>query len=261
MKKILVAEDELDFQSVLRLRLEAAGYEVIPAANGREGLQKALRIVPDLIITDVLMPVMDGFLFYKELKRNTTTAKIPVLILTSRSKMEDSFKVMGADAFLAKPFEAEQLLKQVNLLLSPPCQENVFSGRRILIGGADQEIVSVMALLLTGRGCVCETVDAGSQILSRALAFKPHLCLLDVFLEDVLTAEIIGMLRRVPGLASAPIVTYSFYRVAELGSEDIQQRAMSVDARKADCLAAGATEYIDRFNDRTFLSTMERFLR
>ena len=109
-KKILIVEDEPDMQQMVQMRLEAAGYKVITANNGQEGLAKVNEELPDLIISDVLMPVMDGFTFYKELKAKKATEDIPVLILTARGKMEDSFKVMGADDFIAKPFNAQDFL-------------------------------------------------------------------------------------------------------------------------------------------------------
>jgi len=98
-KKILVVEDEDTLRKMLVLELESAGYEVHQAGDGEAALLLIKETLPDLIISDVLMPNMDGFTFYKELKKNKITSDIPVLILTARGKMEDSFRVVGADDF------------------------------------------------------------------------------------------------------------------------------------------------------------------
>jgi len=117
MSKILIVDDEEKFIELIQIRLETNGYEVASAKNGKEGLEKVRVYKPDLIISDALMPVMDGYKFYKELKRNRATLSIPVLILTARGNMEDTFMMAGVDEFLAKPVDAEELLEKVSKLL------------------------------------------------------------------------------------------------------------------------------------------------
>jgi len=116
-KKILVVDDEEELRDFISMRLEANGYEVVTAGNGIEGLKVVVDEKPDLIISDVLMPEMDGFAFYKILKEDEATKDIPVLILTARGKMEDTFRVLGVDDFLSKPFQADELLSKIQLQL------------------------------------------------------------------------------------------------------------------------------------------------
>ena len=97
MKKILVVDDDTGVLNVLRLMLEDAGYEVALAENGGEGILKAKADPPDLIISDILMPIMDGFIFYKALRKDKKTASIPILILTARGQMEDSFRAIDGE--------------------------------------------------------------------------------------------------------------------------------------------------------------------
>ena len=112
-KKILVVDDEEHLQKVIQQRLKSVGFEVFLAENGLIGLEKVGKAKPDLIITDVLMPEMDGFAFYKELKSNDETASIPVIILSAREKMEDSFRVLGAEHFVKKPYNPQELIKKI----------------------------------------------------------------------------------------------------------------------------------------------------
>ncbi len=112
-QKILLVDDAREILDLMQAMLEGQGYEVITAVNGVEGLEKAKAERPHLIIADVLMPEMDGYLFFKELRKNPTTELIPVLILTARAKMEDSFRAIGVDGFLVKPIDANKLFSEV----------------------------------------------------------------------------------------------------------------------------------------------------
>lgn len=118
-KKILFIEDESDLLMLLQVRLEAAGYNYISAENGVSGLEKARNQKPDLIILDLLMPKMDGYAVFKNLKENEDTKKIPVIVLTAagQREAEDRCKKMGSDAFIAKPFDPPVLLGKIKELL------------------------------------------------------------------------------------------------------------------------------------------------
>lgn len=117
---ILIVDDEPDIRMTIETRLTANGYQVITAEDGEEGLKKMQESTVDLAIIDIYMPKMDGYAFYKELKKDKKTASIPILILSARSQLEGPFRAVGADSFLAKPFEAKDLLGQVARLLSRP---------------------------------------------------------------------------------------------------------------------------------------------
>jgi signal transduction histidine kinase/DNA-binding NarL/FixJ family response regulator len=120
IRKILVVDDRWENRSVLVGLLEAIGFEVIEATNGQEGLDKAISIYPDLIITDLVMPVMDGFEMLRHL-RHLSQFKNTVAIASSASVFEaDQFKSVdaGANEFLPKPVEAEALLELIQRYLN-----------------------------------------------------------------------------------------------------------------------------------------------
>lgn len=116
--KILVVDDSKEARDLIAAILDEREYSVITAAEGEEALEKIKRELPILIIADVLMPKMDGFTFFKELKKDHITARIPVIILTARAKMEESFNVIGVDGFFSKPINADLLLSKVDQLIS-----------------------------------------------------------------------------------------------------------------------------------------------
>jgi|YelNatPaOPRAMG01_1025707.scaffolds.fasta_scaffold00024_23 DNA-binding response OmpR family regulator len=119
MKKILIIEDEEAIRFILEKRLSDAGYFVISAEDGIEGLNKLRKENPDLIVLDLMLPGLDGYQICSLIKRDRRYAHIPVLILTARIQQKDYEMAMavGADAFLTKPFESQVLLNKIAELL------------------------------------------------------------------------------------------------------------------------------------------------
>lgn len=118
--KILIVEDSPPQALQIKLLLDGKGYQTQTAANGQEGLQLAKEMLPDLVISDIVMPLMNGFEFCRELKRDKTLRAVPVILLTTLSDMEDIVKGLnaGADYYVTKPFEGPFLLSKVASLLS-----------------------------------------------------------------------------------------------------------------------------------------------
>jgi CheY-like chemotaxis protein len=110
---ILVVDDDESIRELLRLHLSAAGYEVHVEADAIAAGYLVLRSPPDLIITDINMPHMDGFEFIAALKADTTLPRIPVIFLTSYDEGDDRGKELGAVGYLTKPVRADKLLQLV----------------------------------------------------------------------------------------------------------------------------------------------------
>ena len=117
MSRILVIEDELPMRTALQDCLEAEEYRVLSAADGEAGLKMALEEKPDLILLDVMMPLLDGYALCAELRR--LTIQTPVLMLTAKGRVDDRVHGLdaGADDYLVKPFSMDELLARVRALL------------------------------------------------------------------------------------------------------------------------------------------------
>lgn len=120
MAKILIVDDEVQLIEMLQIRLEANGYEVVAAKDGQEGVDKVKSEDPDLIILDIMMPVMDGYEACKILKSDPQYSKIPIIFLSAKAQENDlkNGKEFGADAYVKKPFETSDLLAKIKELLS-----------------------------------------------------------------------------------------------------------------------------------------------
>ena len=127
---VLVIDDNTDIRQYERTLLQDE-YIVLEAADGKEGLAVALKEVPDLVICDVMMPVMDGLEFTKQLKTNTATSHIPVIMLTAKNLEEHRAEGYehGADSYITKPFHSKVLLARIeNLLRQRQLLKNLYHG-------------------------------------------------------------------------------------------------------------------------------------
>ncbi|MEK7851948.1 MAG: response regulator, partial [Deltaproteobacteria bacterium] len=121
-KKILIVEDSEVQGVMLKKLLEKEGYEVSWGKNGEEGFAMVREKSPDLIISDIMMPVMDGYQMCKKLRDDEVLKAIPLILLTQLTEPDEVIKGLesGADHYLTKPFDEEYLFKKVTLLLKDP---------------------------------------------------------------------------------------------------------------------------------------------
>ncbi|MBD3178927.1 MAG: response regulator [Candidatus Latescibacteria bacterium] len=117
--RILVVDDEEHIRRILKYQLEKNGYSAVCAEDGKKGLLLAREMSPDLIILDLMMPMMDGFEVCTRLKDDFQTSHIPIIMLTARSEMGDKLKGLenGANDYLVKPYSNEELLLRVKNVL------------------------------------------------------------------------------------------------------------------------------------------------
>jgi two-component system, OmpR family, alkaline phosphatase synthesis response regulator PhoP len=111
--KILLVDDDVDLVKVMSGALESKAYEVVVAYNGQEGLEKARKEKPDLVILDILMPVADGFTFADQFRKDPSLAKIPVLALTSFSESLGQPFPFEVTEYIAKPIKPRDLVAKV----------------------------------------------------------------------------------------------------------------------------------------------------
>lgn len=116
LKTLLIVEDEKDLRFNLIEMLEGEGYNILSASNGIEALELTSHIEPDLILSDIRMPDMDGLELLKTLQENSSTANIPFIFLTAKVEMQDlrDGMVLGADDYLMKPYKIDDVLNAIN---------------------------------------------------------------------------------------------------------------------------------------------------
>jgi CheY-like chemotaxis protein len=119
---ILLAEDFEDARELYRDYLEFSGFQVLTVANGREAIERAIELQPDLILMDASMPVLDGWQATRELKANDATRHIPVVALTAHAfdDARQQARAAGCDGFITKPCLPDDLVSQVRSVLEGP---------------------------------------------------------------------------------------------------------------------------------------------
>ncbi len=120
-KKVLCIEDEPEMIDLIKLILERKGFEVLGAVGGKEGLEVIRREMPDLILLDLMMPEVDGWEVFRQMKADEQLKDIPVIVVTAKAQSID--KVLGlhiakVDDYVTKPFGPQELLKSVNKVLA-----------------------------------------------------------------------------------------------------------------------------------------------
>ncbi len=137
--KILVIDDDLAINELIKVNLELAGYRVIQAFDGVKGFALAKQENPSLVVLDVMMPEVDGFTVAQRIRKNPTTAEVPILMLTALSQINDKVRGfdIGVDDYLVKPFEMDELLVRVRALLKRTAQIPKSAATRELLSVGD----------------------------------------------------------------------------------------------------------------------------
>lgn len=116
-KKILLVDDEVSLRDTIAELLILNNYDVKTAKNGNNALEILDSWIPDIIVSDIMMPIMDGYLFYKTVKETSILNQIPFIFLTAKNNKEEKekLKLSGADLFISKPFKIENLITIIEI--------------------------------------------------------------------------------------------------------------------------------------------------
>ncbi|MEU5695142.1 response regulator transcription factor [Actinosynnema sp. NPDC020468] len=180
MSTVLVVEDEPDIALALRLNLEAEGHEVLVAADGKQGLRELHQSKPALVLLDIGLPVMDGWMV---LERIRDVSDVPVLLLTAHGMEADKVRGLrgGADDYLTKPFSAKELLARIDAILrrsdSGGAKAEVYDdglvrldnrARRVFVDGVEVEVnateYKLLAVFVQHRGAVLSPVQLMDKV-------------------------------------------------------------------------------------------------
>lgn len=130
-QKVLVADDEAQIRNILSIYLKKAGFEVVEAADGAEALVKVQSDKPDIIVLDIMMPVMDGLEVCKQVRK---ISDIPIIMLTAKDEDDDRILELeiGADDYITKPFNTREVVARVNAVLRRSGQTIAATGKQVL---------------------------------------------------------------------------------------------------------------------------------
>jgi CheY-like chemotaxis protein len=147
--KLLIVDDEPNITRILAYELKKEGYEVIIANDGKEGLERAKNEKPDLIVSDIMMPHMDGYDFCRHLKEDPDYRYIPFIFLTAKTGEDNKVYgySIGAQKYLTKPVNKEELLKAVNIRLKYSSEAIKLFAKKAKKFEGDLSIISIFSLI------------------------------------------------------------------------------------------------------------------
>ena len=259
MPKILVIEDEKMVAELIQAKLEREGFEVHAALDGFQGLEDVSRVKPDLIILDVLLPGIDGFHIYKKIKANPVISEIPILVMTGRGAMRDTFEEAGVDTFLVKPFDPEELVSAVKKLLARHVKSER-SGKVALIAGTDPEKLRVMRKQLRQEKYTVELASDGTEALDKALKLIPELFVVQFDMPGMDADHIIKILNEHPGGDKIQVVVYSLLEESGKIRRSAWGRFLRQDEKRQNRAPEAGIRVIDKFDSRSFLNKIKDFL-
>ncbi len=256
IRTILLAEDDKGTALFVRTSLQKHGYHVLWAANGLEAMDIVAKNPVDLIVTDVVMPHMDGVDLYEELKKSPNTSHIPVIIITDKQLFKDSFSALGVDHFIPKSSDITALVDKIKNI-STDLQKKNFP--KVLISGSNRRILDQMQKMLVAKQCLTAVAENSLDTIHKAFLMSPHVVLLDVRMSDhAQTKEVVSSLRCFQFFRKVQILTYSFIAPEEVNLTDSVWQIIENDANL--CAQAGATAFLGNFNQTAFLDQIDPYL-
>ncbi len=256
IKNILLAEDERGTALLVKRELERQGFNVFVAGNGREALNIINSQKIDLLITDVVMPEMDGVDLYLALKKNKETAALPIIIITDKEMFQNSFTALGVDHFVDKASNVDLLMKKISQISLLRKEGRRY--RKVLVCGSRSDVLQQMSAFLQGRECLVSIVEDSIDVVPKAFQMKPNIILLDLLPEGpIQTQDVVRSLRCYEFLKECAILTYLYFTPDAVGNS--QGAIDMIEERVRACQAAGATKHIGRFSRATFLDSLKEF--
>ncbi|TGH23925.1 MAG: response regulator transcription factor [Aphanocapsa feldmannii 277cI] len=189
--QLLLVDDEPGLRGAVEAYLQEEGFEVATASDGEEGWEKAQRLMPELVISDVMMPRLDGYGLLKRLRGNERLSGIPVIFLTAKGMTSDRIEgfMAGVDDYIPKPFDPDELVVRVRNVLSR--QQRLLAEAARYADTDMQQIIEIRSLLQRGGGGGGATAMAGTVHHS----FTPReASVLQLVADGLMNKEIAGRL-------------------------------------------------------------------
>jgi len=261
-KRVLIVEDQVDLARFMGHRLAMAEYEPLIAHSGKEGLEILQEKEMDLLITDVVMPEMDGHTLCKVIRASKNFAELPIIVSSAYPDREAEFKDLKIEDFLIKPVEPDKLIETVSNVLG----SSIYLKKHKLIlfeHPLDAGIqMAVKQFRDMGFHIDIEVINDRDDIIREVLRHQPDIFIARVMREKGVTAGLVGRLRGYVLIKEMHILLYDGeYFKSETNRRIRHKKEKELKSCVAACVKAGATEYIEDFNREAFLSVLFKYCK
>lgn len=244
MKNILVIEDEKQMANLIKSNLKKKGFQITCAFNGKEGLEIARRIKPDLITLDIMMPDMDGIQVLQLIKNDPNLRGIPVIMISILAEMHKQGIGRNVVDYIEKPIDFDNLVNSIKKAM----REISLKQRKyiVLIIDDEKDMVALSKQSLIKRGLEVICSYGGKEGVEIAKEKHPDIIILDLMMPEMNGFEVLKVLQSDPDTVSIPIIILT---------------SSINDQYKKKCLALGAVEYLDKsFSENVIISEIEKHL-
>ncbi|MFQ5938042.1 MAG: response regulator [Acidiferrobacterales bacterium] len=217
----LVIEDDPKAADLLRIYLSEAGYHVEIAEDGADGLEKIKRLTPDVVILDVLLPKVDGWDFLSQVKADSATKEIPVIIVSIVDQKGKGF-ALGAAEYLVKPIKKETLLRALDAFSLDSKART--APIKILTIDDDPKAVELIAAALEPEGFKVLKTYGGKEGVEVAKAEQPDVIILDLLMPGVNGFEVLDRLEKAPATKKLPIIIFTVKQLTAKEKERLKGR-------------------------------------
>jgi CheY-like chemotaxis protein len=250
IKNILFVDDDEVARLIIKTNLELQGYLVAVAENGLDAMRVLEQQPVDLVITDVVMPEMDGVDLYQALKTNPRTADLPIMIVTDQTVFIESFSALGVDWFVTKSSPISVFIDKIRKIEERGQKRGALS--KVVVGAMERWTADQMATTLRQKGCLVSVAISCVDIISKAFVMVPDVIFIDISMKDhASTRELIRCLRCLDFLRKCRIVVFSDF-AADQPSGDAQTVNGPAAEIETAMLLSGADKYLGRFSRATF---------
>ncbi len=227
-KKILVVDDEPELVKALQIRLQANGFKVSGITEGKKVIDRVNHFKPDLILLDLLMPEMDGFEVWDQLKKEEKFSKIPVIVFTAgaRQTIEKKALKVGMSSYIAKPLNMDILLTQIRGLSGIKGAGHPIP-KRLLIIDDEPELLRAMKIRLRAAGFEIAGLTDSRESLKKIKEFKPDLILLDVVMPGLDGWVLCRQIKK--NLETKKVKVLLFTASTEVGNLDIRSAEVGAE--------------------------------
>ena len=218
-KVVLAIDDDPNVLYLLQENLAEAGYQVIGAASGAEGLQKARQLRPFAITLDILMPHKDGWQVLHELKADVATRDIPIIVLSIVDQKDLGYR-LGASDYLLKPFDRDTILAAL-ARISPP-------QGRLLVVDDDPQVIDLVRQLLEGESYAVAAAMDGQEALEALAKQRPDVILLDLLMPRLDGFGVLEYLRQESHTRDLPVIVLTAKTLTTEEEALLRQRVLTV---------------------------------
>ena len=218
---VLIIDDEKPAHELLERELAGAGYDILHAAGGREGLKLAKQARPDVITLDIIMPDLDGWSVLKALKADPELCDIPVVLVTIMGDRDLGF-ALGAADYITKPLDREILLAAVNR------HARGAEGAQILVVDDDWKSRDMLRRTLVKEGWTVAEASNGREAMSLLERSRPALVLLDLMMPEMDGFELLERMRRNEGWREIPVVVVTAKDLTRAEVDQLNGRVVKI---------------------------------